>query len=71
MKIAFILLGVLVAPILIDAARAQTLEEALILGYLSNPTLLSERANLRATDESAAQELAGWRPNLSLSGSNG
>ena len=71
MKIAFILLGVLVAPILIDAARAQTLEEALILGYLSNPTLLSERANLRATDESAAQELAGWRPNLSLSGSYG
>ena len=71
MRVAFVLLGVLVAPLLIDAARAQTLEEVLVLGYLSSPTLLSERANLRATDEGAAQELAGWRPNLSLNGSYG
>ncbi|MCY4053296.1 MAG: TolC family outer membrane protein [Hyphomicrobiales bacterium] len=71
MRIAFIALGILVAPLLINAARAQTLEEALILGYLSNPTLLSERASLRATDEDAVQASAGWRPGLSLDVSYG
>lgn len=74
MRAEFISSGMLVASLfvallLIDTARAQTLEEALALGYLSNPTLLSARASLRATDEGAAQELAGWRPNLSLDGS--
>ena len=74
MRIGFILSGMLVAPLfaaplLIDVARAQTLEEALVLGYLSNPTLLGERARLRAIDEGAAQASTGWRPNLSLGGS--
>ena len=53
------------------AAPAQSLQEALVAGYLSNPTLLGERAALRALDENIAQSLAGWRPNLSLNGSYG
>lgn len=74
MRLGFSFLGLLLAPILTasllaDVARAQTLDEALALGYQSNPELLGERARLRATDENASQESAGWRPNISLGGS--
>lgn len=44
------------------AAHAQTLDEALITAYTNNPTLLAERARLRATDEQVPQALSGWRP---------
>lgn len=44
------------------AANAQTLDEALITAYTNNPTLLAERARLRATDEQVPQALSGWRP---------
>lgn len=43
---------------------AQTIDQALIGAYRNNPTLLAERARLRATDETVAQALAGWRPNV-------
>jgi TolC family type I secretion outer membrane protein len=52
-------------------ARSQTLEEALSTAYQSNPTLLAERANLRATDEKLPQALAQWRPTVQLNGSVG
>lgn len=45
-------------------AAAQTLEESLATAYDSNPTLLSERASLRATNEAVPQALSGWRPNV-------
>ncbi|MBI2978609.1 MAG: hypothetical protein HYY38_07280, partial [Rhodospirillales bacterium] len=32
-------------------AHAQSLEDALTAAYLNNPTLLGQRARLRATDE--------------------
>jgi outer membrane protein len=50
-------------------AQAETLNEALIKAYLNNPTLKSERANVRATDEGVSQALANWRPDVSWSGS--
>lgn len=53
------------------AARAETLTDALAQAYSSNPTLLSARASLRATDESLPQALSGWRPTVELNGSVG
>ena len=57
-------LGALVAA----GAGAQSLEEALVAAYQNNPTLQSQRAALRATDETVSQALAGWRPTVTLSG---
>jgi TolC family type I secretion outer membrane protein len=47
---------------------AQTLEDALVATYLTNPRLESQRAALRATDELVPQALSGWRPNLEARG---
>ena len=47
----------------------ETLEEALVESYSSNPGLLAERARLRATDEELAQANAGWRPRVTINGS--
>jgi outer membrane protein len=55
----------------VSAASAQTLEEALVMAYQNNPTLQSQRASLRATDESVSQALSGWRPTVTLSGDAG
>jgi outer membrane protein len=46
------------------AARAETLADALALAYESNPTLQSQRALQRQTDETYVQARAGWRPTL-------
>jgi TolC family type I secretion outer membrane protein len=43
---------------------AMTLEEALVLAYQNNPTLLAQRALVRATDEGVNQALSGWRPQI-------
>jgi len=53
------------------AARAETLEQALVETYNTNPQILAERANLRAVDEGVDQALAGWRPTLIFNGSAG
>lgn len=47
----------------LDAA-AQTIQEALVLAYSTNPDLVSARAGLRATDENVAQARGGWRPQV-------
>ncbi len=56
-------------------ARAQgqphTLQQALAATYAASPTLQAARANLRATDESVPAALAGWRPQVVLSGDAG
>ena len=48
--------------------NAETLGDALAKAYTTNPTLLSARATLRATDEGVSQALSGWRPSLSATG---
>ena len=53
------------------SVNAQTLEEALVKAYQDNPSLKSERARLRATDEGVPQALSGWRPTVEVSGSYG
>ncbi|MCS6625365.1 TolC family outer membrane protein [Roseibacterium beibuensis] len=51
---------------------AETLREAIALAYQTNPSLLAQRANQRALDESIVQARAGLRPQLdvSISGSH-
>jgi outer membrane protein len=50
---------------------AQTFEEALAASYNTNPQLMAERANLRATDEQIAQARSNWRPTVTLNGAIG
>jgi len=50
-------------------ASAETLTDAIALAYETNPTLQSQRAQLRATDEEWVQAEAGLRPTVSASGS--
>ncbi len=52
-------------------ARADTLEGALVLAYQNNPSLNSQRASVRATDEGVPQALSGYRPKVSVNGSIG
>ena len=49
----------------------RTLMDAMAMAYSSNPTLLAERANLRATDENVPAALAGWRPTVTVSANAG
>ncbi len=51
-----------------QGANALTIQEALAATYQNNPTLNASRAQLRVTDESVPQALAGWRPTLSAAG---
>ncbi|HXZ01219.1 MAG TPA: TolC family outer membrane protein [Stellaceae bacterium] len=53
------------------AASGETLPEALIDTYLTNPQILAERANLRAADEGVPQALSGWRPTVVFTGAAG
>ncbi|HUI17390.1 MAG TPA: TolC family protein, partial [Alphaproteobacteria bacterium] len=52
-------------------AEAQSLTDALVTAYRSNPTLLAERAAVRAQDEAVAQALSGWRPTVTLTVNGG
>lgn len=52
-------------------ASADTLQEALVSAYQSNPTLAAERARLRATDEGVAQAKSAWRPTVTVGTSYG
>ncbi len=49
-------------------AAAQSLEDALISAYNTNPVLQAERSQLNATDEKVPQALANWRPTVTVSG---
>ena len=52
--------------LIVRPALSQTLQEALSAAYQNNPTLLAERAQLRAVDERVAQALSGWRPTVQI-----
>jgi outer membrane protein len=56
---------------LMGAASADTLKWALTQAYLNNPSLNSQRASVRATDETVPQALSGYRPRLTLSATAG
>ena len=66
---AWPLLTLLAGPVLFGGAHdvaGQTLEDALVAAYLTNPNLEAQRAALRATDELVPQALDGWRPTLGV-----
>jgi outer membrane protein len=55
----------------LSSPRADTLEGALAEAYGSNPTLNSQRASVRATDENVPQALSGYRPRISITANGG
>jgi len=60
-----------VLPFVASQARGETLESALMQAYQNNPSLNSQRASVRATDEGVPQALSGYRPKISITGSGG
>jgi outer membrane protein len=69
-----VVVGVIACAVLaggIVAARAETLESALIQAYQNNPSLNSQRASTRATDEGVPQALSGYRPKVNITASGG
>lgn len=68
-----ILLGAVAgfAATLATAASAETMNGALAKAYMGNPTLNSQRAGLRATDEGVAIAKSGMRPRVTGTGSVG
>lgn len=62
---------VVVNLVMIDVSAAETLQEALVKAYQSNPQLNAERARQRGTDENVPQALAGYRPQIVASLSSG
>lgn len=52
-------------------AAADTLEAALMQAYRNNPSLNSQRASVRATDENVPQALSGYRPRVTVTASGG
>lgn len=49
----------------VSSSMAETLPNALVAAYMTNPTLNAERAKLRAIDEEASQARSNFRPSLS------
>ncbi|HEY1473902.1 MAG TPA: TolC family outer membrane protein [Pseudolabrys sp.] len=52
-------------------AHGETLESALVHAYQNNPTLNSQRANTRATDEGVPIALSGYRPRITATAIGG
>lgn len=52
-------------------ARAETVADALVKAYQTNPQLNGERARQRATDENVPQAMAGYRPQVAATLSYG
>ncbi|MEA3025378.1 MAG: outer membrane protein [Alphaproteobacteria bacterium] len=63
--------GVVLPTLAIGPASADTLKWALIQAYQNNPPLNSQRAAVRATDETVPQALSGYRPRVTLTASAG
>ena len=60
-----ILTGSLMATLMAGTAAADTLREALVSAYQTNPTLTAQRENLRGTDANVAIAKAAGRPQIS------
>ncbi len=56
------------AALMAGSASAETLADAIALAYQSNPTLLSQRAQQRALDETYVQARSGWGPTITANG---
>src|SRR6476660_4117266 len=63
--------GAAILALAMVPASADTLKGALTQAYQNNPTLNSQRASVRATDETVPQALSGYRPRVSLTATAG
>ncbi len=61
----------LALPLTASLVRGETLDSALVQAYQSNPSLNSQRAATRATDEGVPQALSGYRPKVTVTGTGG
>lgn len=52
-------------------AAAESLNDALVAAYTTNPTLAAQRANLKSVDENVNQALSGWRPTVAATADGG
>lgn len=64
-----VIAGLAVMPAAAMPAAAQTMNQALVQAYQSNPQLNAQRASVRATDESVPQALSGYRPRVNVTAS--
>ena len=62
-----IISGALAGALLAGTASADTLREALVAAYQTNPTLTAQRENLKATDANVAIARAAGRPQVTAS----
>jgi outer membrane protein len=58
-------------PLTASLVRGETLDSALVQAYENNPSLNSQRAATRATDEGVPQALSGYRPRVTITGTAG
>lgn len=64
MSCAGLLLLACLSMVAASSAAAETLRDALIAAYRTNPGLDAERARLRATDENVPRARSGYRPTI-------
>ena len=64
MLIRKVISGTLAAALMAGTASADTLREALVSAYHTNPTLTAQRETLRATDATVAIARAAGRPQV-------
>ncbi len=65
------ILGLTIYGGIFASANAQSLNEALMQAYESNPTLSSAQTGLKSVNEGVPQALSNWRPEVTLSTSAG
>ena len=58
-------------PLTASLVRGETLDSALVQAYQNNPSLNSQRAATRATDEGVPQALSGYRPRVTATAIGG
>jgi len=68
MRFSKLLTGVAIVSLITGPAGADTLREALVQAYNTNPGLAAERAGVRASDENVPIAKAAGRPSVALTG---
>ncbi|MDB5678374.1 TolC family outer membrane protein [Sphingomonas bacterium] len=68
MRVSVLLAGVALIGVVAGPAAADTLREALVKAYNTNPSLAAARASVRATDENVPIAKSAGRPSLTLNG---
>jgi outer membrane protein len=63
--------GLVICLMMALPGRADTMDGALISAYQTNPTLNSQRAVVRQTDEGVPQALSGYKPTVAATGTIG